>query len=325
IYRVDNLKDINQIRTECAELDLVFENSADYPTYKEIKEQIQLLTDDLERLENLEIRCQQCDDIACCQAALAMIGSERGILHDSNRFSTKLSNLSDNIHEKNKQYTTELKEFECLEDVNTVKEAQKLQEELLKKSSRYLNSDAEAQFNTISSELKLLIELLQLFELVNVNTLESCQAQLERLRQWENDSQDLTTKLRDRLDSFSAKLEHKQAEILQQQQATAQRWLQDLEIESAKINQLLDDTEKLEAASDLIEQIETQKSQYINFLTSQRLELLENIQRQCIEEQEKNTANKIVVLFRSLPQQRRSNLYERLAQYLREDTEDENG
>ncbi len=325
IYRVDNLKDINQIRTECAELDLVFENSADYPTYQEIKEQIQLLTDDLEILQNLEIRCQQCDDIASCHATLAMISSEREILHDSDHFSTKLSNLSDNLHQKIQAYTTELEECEHLEDVNTAKEAQRLQEELLKKSSRYLNSDAEEKFNSISSELKLLIELLQLFELVNVNTVESCQAQLERLRQWENDTQYLTTRLRDRLESFYAELEHKQAEIFQQQQASAQRWLQDLEIESAKINQLLDDPEKLEAASDLIEQIETQKSHYINFLTPQQLELLENIQRQCIEEQEKDTANKILVLFRSLPPQRRFHLYQRLAQYLREDTEDENG
>ena len=325
IYRVDNLKDINQIRTECAELDLVFENSAEYPIYQDIKEQIKLLTDDLERLQNIEMRCQQCDDIASCQAALAMIGSERGILHDSARFSTKLSNLSDNLHQKIQAYTTELEEFEHLEDVNTAKEAQRLKEELLKKSSRYLNSDAEEKFNSIGSELKLLIELLQLFELVNVNTLESCQAQLERLRQWENDTQDLTTRLSDRLDSLYAELEQRQAEIFQQQQASAQRWLQDLEIESVNINQLLDDTGKLEAASDLLEQIETQKYQYINFLTTQQLELLENIQRQCIEEQEKDTANQIVVLFRSLPPQRRFHLYERLAQYLREDTEDENG
>lgn len=325
IYRVDNLKDINRLRTECAELGFVFENSADYPTYQEIKEQIQLLADDLERLQNLEMRCQQCDDIASCHAALAMIGSERGILHDSDRFSTKLSELSENLHQKIQEYTTELEEFEQnLEDVNTAKEGQRLQEELLKKSSRYLNSDAEEQFNTISSELKLLIELLQLFELVNVNSLESCQAQLDRLQQWENATR-LTTRLRDRLNSLQVKLENKQAEILQQQQASAQKWLQEKETESANINQLLDDTEKLETASDLLEQIETEKSQYINFLTPPQLELLENIQRQCNEEQEKDKANQIVVLFRSLPIGQRPHVYERLAQYLREDTEDENG
>lgn len=326
IYRVDNLKDINQIRTECAELDLVFENSADYPRYQDIKEQIRLLADDLERLQNLEMRCQQCDNIASCHTALTMIGSERGILHDSNRFSTKLSELSDNLHQKVQAYITELEEIEHnLEDVDTAKKAQILQQELLKKSSRYLNSAAEEQFNTISSELKLLIELLQLFELVNVNTLESYQAKLDRLRQWENATQGLTTKLRDRLNSLYAQLEHKQAEILQQQQATAQKWLQEKETESANIHQLLDDTEKLEAASDLLEQIETEKSQYINLLTSQQLELLENIQRQCVEEQEKDTANQIVVLFRSLPLQRRPPVYKRLAQYLSDETEDENG
>jgi hypothetical protein len=324
-YRVDNLKDINQLRTECAELDLVFKNSVDYPTYQELKEQIQLLVDDLERLRNLETQCQQSDDIASCYNALAMISHERQLLQDSSRFSAKLAEFENDLRQKIQNYTAELKELERnLEDVNTAKEAQRLREELLKKSSRYMNSDVEEQYTIISSELLLLIDLLQISELVNVNSLESCRSQLEKLRQWESTAQGLTTRLHERLNSICAELEQKQAEIIQQQQVTAKKWLKDLETESRNINQLLDDTEKFELATNLLELINTEKFQYIKLLSPQELESLEDIKSQCNEEQGKHKINQILVLFRQLTRLQRQIVYERLPQYLLDETEDEN-
>ncbi|MEH2457941.1 hypothetical protein [Nostoc sp.] len=51
-------------------------------------------------------------------------------------------------------------------------------------------------------------------------------------------------------------------------------------------------------------------------------QLLENIERQCIEERDKDTANQIFVLFRQLPYLQQQNIYEKLGQMLSEKAEE---
>ncbi|MDF5738977.1 MULTISPECIES: hypothetical protein [unclassified Nostoc] len=116
--------------------------------------------------------------------------------------------------------------------------------------------------------------------------------------------------------------EQKQSQILQQQQAAAQQWIKDLENNCTQINKLFDDADKLEAANNLLEQIQAEKSDYINLISVTETQSLENIERQCVEEREKDITNQIFVLLRQLPHLEQQNVYERLGQILSEKTEE---
>ena len=316
---VNNLTELSHISTEYAKLDFVFQDSADYSTYQELQQQIQHLRDDLEQIQNLETRYQQSDSIASCNHILEMTGNEQLILHDLDRFRDKISQLEENIRKKIQDYTAQLREFQHnLEYVTTARVAQRLQEELLKKSSQYSNSDVEEQYEAIRSELKMLIELLQLVESTKVNTLESCQAQLDKLRQWQNTAE-LTPSLRDRLNSLYAKLEETKLQLTQALQLAASEWLKELDNQYIQIERSLNDTDKLESANNILQQIQTQ-NQYVKLLNSEELESLEYIERQCVEEQGKHKAAEILLLFRQLSRVQQQSLYERLADYISDST-----
>jgi hypothetical protein len=116
--------------------------------------------------------------------------------------------------------------------------------------------------------------------------------------------------------------EHKQLQIIQQQQAAAQQWVKDLENSCTQINESLDDAEKLEVANNLLEKIQAEKSDYINLISVTESQLLKNIERQCVEEREKDITNQIFVLFQQLPRLEQQNVYERLGDILSEKTEE---
>lgn len=320
---VDNLADLSSIITKYDKLEIVFKDSADYSKYQELQSTIQFLQNDLEQIQNLEILYQQCNDISGCKNVLEIISNEQLTIHEIERFQERISKLEDNLRDKIQNYTSELQEIGYnSEHITMVKDAQKLQEKLLKKSSRYLNSEAEEQYEAIKSELTLLIELLQIVELGKLNTLQSCQAEFNKLQNWENAVADLTPNLQQRIESRYAEIEQEKARIVEQEKAEAQEWLKNLENQAASIYQLFDDTEKLEAANNLLKEVQTEKSQYIKLLSSQEAQSLEYIEHRCVEEQEKHKANQILVLFRQLPRLQRQDLYERLAQYLSEEAED---
>ena len=119
-----------------------------------------------------------------------------------------------------------------------------------------------------------------------------------------------------------AEYQQKQSQILQQKQAAAQQWVKDLENSCTQINESLDDAEKLEVANNLLEKIQTEKSDYISLISVTETQLLENIERQCVEERKKDITNQIFVLLRQLPRLGQQNVYERLGQILSEKTEE---
>lgn len=323
---VANLKDLDGIRAECAQLDFAFKDSAEYPAYQQLQERIELLKDDLELVQSLETRNRQSDSLARCHEALEEISNERVLLHHLDRFRERLSQLEESLQRKIQTYTQELNEFEQnLENVTTARAAQKLHEELLKKSSCYSNSEIEEQYEAISLNIKQLIELLQITESAKLNTVQACQAQLDRLIQWRDTIEDLTPQLGERVDYLCAELERTKAQILQEQKPIIENWLKELSSECSQLYRLIDDSEKLEAANQLLKQIQSQKSQYIELLSPMDRQSLEYIERQCIDEQGKHKANQILVLFQQLPRLQRRNLYEKLAEYLSDATEEFNG
>ncbi|WP_143861795.1 hypothetical protein [Nostoc linckia] len=314
LQSVNNLSDLDAINTEYAKLDIVFQDSANYGEYQELQPQIQSLKHDLEQIQNLDIRYQQSDSIASCNDALARIASREFNIYNTERFQERIAQLEANFRQKIQEYTVELQEYKHdLEHLTTVKNAERLHKELLKKSSRYSRSEIETEYEAITREIPLLIELLQIAESTKLENLEACQTQLDKLRDWENKAEELREKYSDRLYSLHREIEQKQ-------KAAVQQWVKDLENSCTEINQLSDDTGKLEAVNNLLEQIQAKKIDYIHLLSIPETQLLENIERQCIEERDKDRVNQIFVLFRQLSDLQQQNVYQDLGQILSEKT-----
>ncbi|MEH2365246.1 hypothetical protein [Nostoc sp.] len=315
LQSVNNLSDLDAVNTEYAKLDIVFQDSADYGDYQEIQPQIQRLKNDLEQIQSLEIRYQQSNSIASCNDVLLIIGSHQFNIYNADRFQERITQLEVNVRRKIQEYTVELQEYNhSIEYLTTVGDAQRFQKELLKKSHCYSRSQVEADYEAIISELAPLIDLLQIADLSKLETLETCQAQLDRLEDWENKTERLREKFSDRVQSLRTEIEQKQSQFLQQ-------WLKYLENSCTEINQL-SDIGKLEAANNLLEQIQAEKNNYINLFSIPETQLLENIERQCIEERNKDIVNQIFVLFRQLSDLQQHNVYEDLGQILSEKTEE---
>ncbi len=184
LSQVNTLKELDQIQTDHARLELVFKDSSQYAVYQSLQQEFQQLKDDLEKLQSLENCSQQSSSIASCHEAQANIRTGQSTLHHLDRFQQKLAELERNLQHKVETYTQELDDFEHRsKHLATAKEAQKLREELLKQSARYAESALGDRYETISTNIRYLIELLQISE-VEIKTLEACQAQLEKLIQW---------------------------------------------------------------------------------------------------------------------------------------------
>jgi hypothetical protein len=326
LSKAENLKELERISTEYAKLEFFFQDSTDYQDYQALQELIQLLRNDLEQVRDLETRASQSNSIATCSEILAVIENEQLTLHERDRFQGRIAQLADNLRKEIQTYTQELNEFEQeLEASSIVQAVQRLQEKVLQKAARYSGSEQESRYQTIVTEIKLLVDLLQMAKTGERKTVEICQEQIAKLQKWKNSFESLSPNLQERFDSISQEIEETKAQILARQKVAAEEWLNNIEHQGAQLSQLIDDTKRLDAANKLLKQIQTQKSQHIELLNPDRQQSLANIERQCIEEQSKDKTNKIIVLFQQLPHLERQSLYEQLAQYLSDATEEFNG
>ncbi|MDH6084819.1 synaptonemal complex protein 1 [Umezakia ovalisporum] len=322
IQSVTNLTELDILSTEYAKLDFIFQDAADYGDYQALQPQIQSLKHDLEEIKKLEDLYQK-SDYGSCNYALAIIVSPNFKIYNTGRLQEKISQLEVNLQQKIQKFTAELQEYKHnLQYLSTVEEAQRLQKELIKRSPHYSGSEIETEYELILSELSLLIELLQITEATNLESLEVCQTQLEKLENWENLTQRLTPTLSDRLHFIRTEIKQTKSLITQKQQVAAQQWLEDLATSFTELNQLSDERAKLSAATNLLEQIQFKKSEYTHLLEAPAYQILETMERQCIQEQKKDITNQVLLLFQQLPRLEQQNLYERLGQIISDQAEE---
>jgi hypothetical protein len=325
LSQTNTLRELEQIQTEHARLEFVFKDSTQYAAYQSLHQQFQELKADLEKLQALENRSQQSASIASCHEVLTAVYGERTTLYHLDRFQQKLNELANNLQHKIQTYTQELDDFEHRsKHLNTAKEAQKLYEELLKQSVCYAQSESSDRYETISTNLRSLIELLQISE-VEIKTLEACQSQLEKLAEWKEKVNILDPSLQERFDSIRAATEQTEARLLQRQQNDAERWLKNLETQAAELQNLTDEVEKSKLANKLLNKIQREQSQYTEKLNTAYQEFLQEIERQCEAEIAKDRENQIKILFQQLPRAQRISLYRQLEAYLTDLTEEFNG
>lgn len=318
---IKTAKDLDSIKNEYAKLDLVFKDSSEYPTYQQLQAQIGFLTEDLERISHLE-RYQQSNSITSCDRALEIIRNEQVNLHYLDRFRPQLLQLEEHLHQTKQGYIVQLnKLYGKLDSIKTLKEAQKLQRELVDRSANYRESQEEQRYEAICSEVNQLINLLQISETQKVDTVQACQVERERLLQW-RDTEEITQQLQTLLESMLANLEQTQQQIEKEQQSAARTWLEILENQDTRLEQFTDSVKKLEAASQLLKQIKKQRNQHKQMLEAEQKHTVERIINHCLEIQNQDRESTILVLFQKLPREQRENLHKRLAEYLSSTTEE---
>ena len=322
---VINFKDLDLIQTEYVRLEFIFKDSSEYSNYQLLQQQMQQFRDDLEKLQALENRSQQSYSIASCHEMLVAIDSEQSALYSPDRFQQKLDELRNSIQYNIQTYTQELDDFEHrLQHLTTSKEAQKLYEELLKKSACYDRSDSSDRSEIISTNIRRLIELLQISETENIRTIEACQSQLEKLTQWQENIDVLPPLLQERFDAVREATEQTKLRLLQRQQGDAEKWLNTLENQVVEMQNLATEEEKSHLANKLLNKLQ-QGDRYIEKLSTEHQNSLNAIQNQCEVEIDKNREHQIKILFQQLPRSQRVNLYHQLGEYLLDTTEEFNG
>lgn len=155
LKKAENQKEIEQISTEYAKLEFLFQDSTDYQNYQAFQLSIQLLKQDLEQVQNLETRALQSNSIATCSEILAVIENQQLTLHDRDRFQGRIARLSDNLKQKIQAYTHQLNNFaQELEAASVVHTVQKLQEKVLQKATDYEKSGEENRYQAIVTDIK---------------------------------------------------------------------------------------------------------------------------------------------------------------------------
>jgi hypothetical protein len=319
------LKDLDLIQTDCARLEFIFKDSSEYSNYQLIQQQMQQFRDDSEKLQALENRSQQSYSIASCHEMLVAIDSEQNTLYSPDRFQPKLDELRNSIQYKIQTYTQELDDFEHrLEHLTTAKEAQKLHEELLKKSACYDRSESSDRYETISTNIRRLVALFQISETEDIKTIEACQSQMERLTLWKENIDVLDPLLQERFDSILEASEQAEERLLKRQQGDAEKWLKTLENQVLEMQNMATEEEKSHLANKLLNKLQ-QGDRYIEKLSAEHQNSLNTIQKQCDVEIQKNREHQIKILFQQLPRSQRVNVYHQLGEYLLDTTEEFNG
>ncbi|HEY9795300.1 MAG TPA: hypothetical protein V6D30_06615 [Leptolyngbyaceae cyanobacterium] len=318
---VETSKELSGLRDEYAKLELVFKDSTDYPDYQQLQEQIHLLESDLEQIPNLETLYQQSQSIAGCDRTLAVIANAQANLHNLDRFRAKLLQIENQLRQRKQGYIQQLNELQSkLSSVKTLKEAQTLQKELADQSTYYRESQEEEQYEAISSEISLLISLLKIAATKKVDSVQACQAELERLSQWREreNTEEITPNVQALLDSLIQEVEQTKQQIQKRHKRAATSWLESIEKQDAQLEQLTDSATKLDTASQLLNKLKKQRQQHEDVLETEQKQILEGILTRCEAIQNQDTESKILALFQDLPHPQQESLLKKLTEYVSE-------
>ncbi|OUC12874.1 MAG: hypothetical protein B0A82_20170 [Alkalinema sp. CACIAM 70d] len=326
LIEISTLNELSQIETEHARLELVFKDSSAYPDYLSLQQQIQQFKEELEMLQILDNRCQQSISISSCHEVLSAIYEQQKNPHCVEKFQAKLAELGGVLQSRIESYIQDLHDYEHIaQQLTTAKEAQNLHEELLKQSVRYAQSEVSDRYETISTSIRLLVDLLRIAETETIKTLQAYEAQAEKLRQWQESAGAILPFLQERFESVNEATEKVKAQILRKQQTDAEKWVKNLESQLADLNDLTDALEKGKLAIKLLQKIQVEQLQHADFLCTDHQATLKSIEKRCDEEIAQDRENQIKRLFKELPHLQRISLYRQLEKYLSDPTEEFDG
>ena len=320
---IETAKELSSLRDEYAKLELVFQDSTDYPNYQQMQQQIQFLESDLEQIHNLETLENQSHSIAACEKTLEAIINQQANFHNLERFKSKLIQLENQLHQSKQNYLQQLNEIQGkLNSIITLKEAQKLKKELADQATYYRESSEAARYEAISSEIRLIVSLLKIKETQKVDSVQNCQTELEGLSQWRHENlAEITPTVQALLDSLIQQVEQTNQQIQKRQKNAATAWVKLIE-EQAQLEKFTDFAQKFEAASQLLNKLKKQRQLHEDLLTTEQKQLIEDIFNRCVEIQNQDVESRIFALFQDLPRPQQVSLLKKLAASVSSRTEE---
>jgi hypothetical protein len=322
LQTVETNQQLQQIHTELSKLEFVFKDSSDYNRYQAAETQLKRISEDLEQVSGLEIQAHDAKSVISLEELKAAILNVQTQLHESERFQPKLYALEEAISQLQQQFIDDLAQWQqALETLAESSQARKLQSQVASQFSRYVGSEYEETYNAIRADLDALNHLLALVDVQKTESIESCQAELERLEEWKTAQSALSDLVENYLQGVKTNLVQTQQSILERQRKAAQKWLFDLQGRVSQLEDLQDANQKLEAAKTLLKEIRQTRIRHEAFLENGQKDALRSCRQQCEAIQNQNRASKIETLFQELPKNERIELYQRLSAYLESTTE----
>lgn len=322
LQTVDNINQLQQISNELSKLDLIFRDSAEYERYRLAEGQLRNLTNDLDRITQIESQCQTAQSIATIQQALSDLSAIREQFYNSEQFQPKFQSLELSLQQRQQQYVDELSQWQqSLEILSESNKARKLQSQVVIKANRYAGSEYEEGYDAVSTDLDALTRLLALVDLQKTDTIDDCQAEIERLDGWKATQTALSDKLDQRIQAVRKSLIQTQQAIQDRERNAAHQQLSSLHNELSQLDAIEDSVQKLEGAKALLREVRRIRNQYAAFLEDGQKDVLRECQQRCEDIQSQDHASQIETLFQQLPKERRIELYQRLSAYLATTTE----
>ena len=320
-------QELNRVRTELTDLAAIFKQSSQEATCQLLQQQVTELQEDFQRLYDLETRSKNLSAVIAIQQALETIGIEQAKFHNFLHFQTQITTLQEDLQRQIQKYADQLEGLRHrLTTTTTSKDAYKLRDELLTKDAHYMGGNLEQTYQALLEEVKHLAELLRIGESARrASTIDDCHKSRERLLRWQTECSNLTEHLSVQAQSFITLLENNEQTIHQKQVSDAELGLRELEAHAFEMYRSESEAERLAAATRLLKKTEAHRNAFAEYLTTEQQNSLERIENSCIEEQEKDSANEIILKFQRLSRPKREEVYKKMAQYLTYLTEDFNG
>ena len=322
IQAVETNQQLQRLHTELSKLEFIFRDSTDYERYQTAEVQLNQISEDLEKISSLEIQGRDAKSVITLEELRCLIVQTQSQLYDSERFQIKLYALEESISQRQQQFVNDLFQWQqTLETLVESSQARKLQSQVGKQHSRYVNSEYGEIYDTLRADLDVLSQLLALVNVQKTDSIEACQAELERLEEWQTAQNHISTLVENRLQGIRINLVHTKQSILERQCNAAQKWLSDLQNRVSQLEITQDANIKLETAKALLKEIRQTRSRHEIFLEDGQKDALISCRHTCEAIQNQNRASQIETLFQELPKDERIELYQRLGAYLETTTE----
>jgi len=314
---------LSRLQLSHARLEAAFRDSSESGAYQAIGAAIDDIKGDLQTLDKLENRYRQADSIAACNEILEDLAQSQDLLRYPERFhENRLNRLEEQTKQKIETYQRDLAQIEQqLTYASTPAEVRKLQQTLLKQSSCYANSDESERVEALTAEIETLVRLMPLLDMAKAANLDACNRQIDQLTSWQDSSEGTSQGIQDRINTALEELGKRRQKLLIEKQEHARSWLRSLNEQSSQMLNAMRESKKYDLASEVLKSIHDSRDEHAEFLNTAEQKVLFEIERQCLDEQNKHSGNQIITMFRQLPRSQRQALYKHLERYLVDQTE----
>ncbi len=316
---VNDSDQLSRLRNNYNKLHQIFVNSSYFSIYQEFEIQVDVLDEDIKVINKLQdlSTVDRANSLSTCDHAIYQIEHIKSTLLETERFSVKLQQLKETLLLRKQGYLSQLTEFQDgLSNSTTTKAAKQVRKQVSEAAGFYQNSEEKQRYESISSESELLVGLLQIFEAQKIDTPEDCAAEIIKLRQWQETNSEIIPMLRLRVVTKLDELESKRQELLSSQRKSTKTWFDRIQQKRLGVEQTNEQTEKILSSSNLLKQINKERSKHEELLEESQKQYLDEAIAFCTDIQSLDREAKIIDLFQELSIAKRKSLHKRLADFL---------